>query len=92
MKKPLTQKKHKHETFSIITNYFMDKPAKVVEARCSDCGEHNERLLRFMQEREDATWKLYGEKSPYVIVNGGIDSVSERALVDAKDPRIKDLI
>ena len=84
--------KHKHETFSIITKYFMDRPAQIVQACCSDCGEDNPRLLKFMQEREDATWKLYGEKSPYVIVNGGINEITERALVDAKDPRIKEII
>ncbi len=83
--------KHKHKTFSIITTYFKDKPAQIMQAECSDCGEYNERLHRLLQEREDATWKLYGEKSPYVISGEGIESITERALIDAKDPGIKNL-
>ncbi len=78
----------KHKVYSIITIYYQNKPAIVKEARCSKCGKENVKLLQIMQEREDATWKLYGEKSPYVLI--GQESVSERALIDIRDPRIKD--
>lgn len=80
----------KHEVYSIKTKYYQNKPAVVEGAFCSNCGKENMKLLQFMQEREDATWKLYEEKSPYVLI--GQESVSEKALIDVRDPRIKDYV
>ena len=78
---------HKHKVFEIRTDYFKDKPAKVYSTKCRDCGKENKELRQLMQDREDATFKLYGNKSPYVLM--GQESVSEKALVDADDPRLK---
>lgn len=81
-------KKHKHKTFEIITEYYPDEPAKVAIVKCNDCGEVNKKLMELMQQREDAAFKLYGNKSPYVSTQG-IRVVSEKALIDAEDPRLR---
>lgn len=83
--------KHIHEVFEIITLYRPDKVAEVELARCQDCGEVNKPLMELMQERESEAFKMMGNKSPYVFWNPKTAWSEQKILIDAKDPRIKDL-
>jgi hypothetical protein len=58
--------KHTHQVFEIITQYFKNKPANVISAKCGDCGEENLKLMELEQERENRIFKACGNRSPYV--------------------------
>lgn len=56
--------KHKHPDFEIITQYFKDRPGKIVSVKCTACSEHIPELIDMFQDRENRIYESHGNKSP----------------------------